>query len=39
MNGLQIFPNLVGVVGLAGVVAGLLREQEREARDAPGGRG
>jgi AGCS family alanine or glycine:cation symporter len=38
MNGLQIFPNLVGVVGLAGVVAGILREHEREAHDAPGGR-
>jgi AGCS family alanine or glycine:cation symporter len=32
MNGLQIFPNLVGVVGLAGVVARLLRQQEAEAR-------
>jgi alanine or glycine:cation symporter, AGCS family len=38
MNGLQIFPNLVGLVGLAGVVAGLLRDQERRAREAPGGR-
>ena len=28
MNGLQIFPNLVGVLGLSGVVAGLLREEE-----------
>jgi AGCS family alanine or glycine:cation symporter len=28
MNGLQIFPNLVGVLGLSGVVAALLREQE-----------
>ena len=28
MNGLQIFPNLVGVVGLAGVVARLLRQDE-----------
>ncbi len=28
MNGLQVFPNLVGVVGLAGVVARLLREDE-----------
>ena len=26
MNGLQIFPNLVGVLGLSGVVAALLRE-------------
>lgn len=38
MNGLQIFPNLVGLIGLSGVVAGLLREQEKEARGAPGGR-
>jgi AGCS family alanine or glycine:cation symporter len=38
MNGLQIFPNLVGLVGLSGVVAGLLREQERRAPVAPGGR-
>jgi len=28
MNGLQVFPNLVGVVGLAGVVARLLRQDE-----------
>ncbi len=28
MNGLQIFPNLVGVVGLSGVVARLLRQDE-----------
>ena len=34
MNGLQIFPNLVGVVGLSGVVARLLREDEA---GAPGG--
>ena len=34
MNGLQIFPNLVGVVGLSGVVARLLREEEaRTSRD------
>jgi AGCS family alanine or glycine:cation symporter len=38
MNGLQVFPNLVGLVGLAGVVAGLLRDQEGRAREAPGGR-
>jgi AGCS family alanine or glycine:cation symporter len=37
MNGLQIFPNLVGLIGLSGVVAGLLREEERRARAAPGG--
>jgi len=40
MNGLQIFPNLVGVVGLSGVAARLLREDEAaappgEARGAP----
>jgi AGCS family alanine or glycine:cation symporter len=35
MNGLQIFPNLVGVVGLSGVVAALLRQEE--ARGRPGG--
>jgi AGCS family alanine or glycine:cation symporter len=36
MNGLQIFPNLVGVVGRSGVVATLLRyPEEREARPAP----
>ncbi len=28
MNGLQIFPNLIGVLGLSGVVARLLREEE-----------
>ena len=31
MNGLQIFPNLVGILGLAGVVAKLLREEEARA--------
>jgi AGCS family alanine or glycine:cation symporter len=36
MNGLQIFPNLVGVLGLSGVVAGLLREEERRASAAGG---
>jgi AGCS family alanine or glycine:cation symporter len=36
MNGLQIFPNLVGVVGLSGVVAGLLKADEAGTR---GGRG
>jgi len=35
MNGLQIFPNLVGVLGLSGVVARLLREEEARARSAP----
>jgi AGCS family alanine or glycine:cation symporter len=28
MNGLQIFPNMIGVVGLSGVVARLLRDEE-----------
>ncbi len=28
MNGLQIFPNLVGVLGLSGLVAGMLRERK-----------
>ena len=32
MNGLQIFPNLVGVLGLSGVVAALLREEEKRGR-------
>jgi AGCS family alanine or glycine:cation symporter len=34
MNGLQIFPNLVGVVGLSGVAARLLREDEAAAPGA-----
>jgi len=34
MNGLQIFPNLVGVVGLSGVVARLLRDDEAGGRGA-----
>ena len=29
MNGLQVFPNLVGLVGLSGVAAAILRGQER----------
>ncbi len=32
MNGLQVFPNLVGVVGLSGVVAALLRKDESGGR-------
>jgi AGCS family alanine or glycine:cation symporter len=32
MNALQILPNLVGVVGLSGVAAALLREEEAEDR-------
>jgi alanine or glycine:cation symporter, AGCS family len=40
MNGLQIFPNLVGVLGLSGVVAKLLHEEEARSRsDAPVGGG
>jgi len=35
MNGLQIFPNLVGVIGLSGVVARLLREEEARGGKAP----
>lgn len=31
MNGLQIFPNLVGVVGLSGVAAATLREGSRKS--------
>jgi hypothetical protein len=37
MNGLQIFPNLVGVIGLSGVVATLLRQEEARARPAAAG--
>ena len=37
MNGLQILPNLVGLLGLSGVAAALLRQEE--ARNAPGGVG
>jgi len=28
MNGLQVFPNLVGVIGLSGVAASMLRRPE-----------
>jgi AGCS family alanine or glycine:cation symporter len=35
MNGLQIFPNLVGVLGLSGLVAAALREDR--ARSTPAG--
>ena len=35
MNGLQILPNLVGILGLSGVAAALLRQEE--ARSASGG--
>jgi AGCS family alanine or glycine:cation symporter len=33
MNGLQIFPNLVGVIGLSGLVAGLLDRNHRGTED------
>ena len=36
MNGLQIFPNLIGVLGLSGVVASLLRTEEARGRVAGG---
>jgi len=36
MNGLQIFPNLIGVLGLSGVVASLLRTAEARGRVAGG---
>jgi AGCS family alanine or glycine:cation symporter len=39
MNGLQIFPNLVGVVGLSGLVARVLREDTAAARGEPAGGG
>ena len=32
MNGLQILPNLVGLVGLSGITASLLRQEEARAR-------
>jgi alanine or glycine:cation symporter, AGCS family len=40
MNGLQVFPNLVGVLGLSGVVAAMLRADpgDRRAADARPGR-
>ena len=37
MNGLQVFPNLVGVVGLSGVVARVLREDEAGGPAEAGG--
>jgi hypothetical protein len=38
MNGLQIFPNLVGVLGLSGVVAKLLSDEEARSRaEVPAG--
>ena len=29
MNSLQIFPNLVGIIGLSGVAAKILRDRQR----------
>ena len=34
MNGLQVFPNLIGVVGLSGMVAAMAR-RDRETRTKP----
>ena len=31
MNGLQIFPNLIGVLGLSGVAAAMLRKESGRA--------
>jgi AGCS family alanine or glycine:cation symporter len=39
MNGLQIFPNLVGVLGLSGLVAAILRGGGPEATRSAGSRG
>ncbi|MFL5344584.1 MAG: alanine/glycine:cation symporter family protein [Hyalangium sp.] len=39
MNGLQIFPNLVGLIGLSGVVLPILREREKSQSVDPGGTG
>jgi AGCS family alanine or glycine:cation symporter len=38
MNGLQILPNLVGLVGLSGVAAALLRQEEARAGAEAGSR-
>jgi AGCS family alanine or glycine:cation symporter len=35
LNGLQIFPNLVGVIGLSGVAAAVLRADRERAPSAP----
>jgi hypothetical protein len=35
MNGLQIFPNLVGVIGLSGVVVAVLRERNKAPISQP----
>jgi AGCS family alanine or glycine:cation symporter len=39
MNALQVFPNLIGVVGLSGVVAALARDRASAAREQTGPRG
>ena len=36
MNGMQVLPNLVGILGLSGVAAAILREDE--TRGTPGSR-
>jgi AGCS family alanine or glycine:cation symporter len=36
MNGLQILPNLVGLVGLSGVAAALLRQEETRSGEVGG---
>src|SRR4051794_858420 len=33
MNALQVFPNIIGLIGLSGIVAGIAREKLTEARD------
>ena len=35
MNGLQIFPNLIGVLGLSGLVAAMLRRSDSGAQTSP----
>lgn len=35
MNALQVFPNLIGLVGLSGIVAGIARERLAPARELP----
>jgi AGCS family alanine or glycine:cation symporter len=37
MNGLQVFPNMVGIIGLSGVVVAALRSRHTAA-EAPGTR-
>jgi hypothetical protein len=38
MNGLQVLPNLLGVVGLSGVATALLRQEESGAAEEVTGR-